>query len=335
MTLAQEIGLIGERILDVSQLNHVENVSNRVDEIFEFLQSSRFDVLLTEAPASEELERCISPAIFSSPHIKNLYLVPRIRVPLQDLLSWIAGRGTLEHMTSLKAIAISVPIGMSALAWDELFRLLTTSTSIQSLVISIRNSFDDALMTALSSYLSENTSLLHLALGEHDTVLSEAASVSLFDAVAESSLLRLILECSISSQANLEKVAEGMAQAIAVSPLEVITVSAQTMKALSLTTPITNVDFAFSTTANTKKCLKINRKWKPLLSANIPLGLWPRILQKAHASPEASHGPEGILFFLLREKADFIPTTPITCLRKRKHADYVGDSSIWRKRNHD
>jgi hypothetical protein len=42
--------------------------------------------------------------------------------------------------------------------------------------------------------------------------------------------------------------------------------------------------------------LRINRKWMPLLSADFPLNLWSRILAKAHATLETSHGPEGLSF---------------------------------------
>jgi hypothetical protein len=44
-----------------------------------------------------------------------------------------------------------------------------------------------------------------------------------------------------------------------------------------------------------------------LLSANVPLALWPHILKKAHTAPETSHGPADILSFILREKPDLVP----------------------------
>jgi hypothetical protein len=68
------------------------------------------------------------------------------------------------------------------------------------------------------------------------------------------------------------------------------------------------LDFALSRIANDDaRHLRINRKWKPLLGADmIPLGLWPHILEKAHTSPDTSHGPVGILFYLLRENPDLV-----------------------------
>jgi hypothetical protein len=79
--------------------------------------------------------------------------------------------------------------------------------------------------------------------------------------------------------------------------------------ALLRTQPVQNLDFSFRNIVD--KCdkfrrtrMKINREWKPLLRATIPLGLWPQILEKS--TRETSHGPTGILFFLLREKPDLV-----------------------------
>jgi hypothetical protein len=118
---------------------------------------------------------------------------------------------------------------------------------------------------------------------------------------------------------NLETAAECLARAIAESSLEQLFVENQMRSVLSRTTLVRNLDFAFSTIGDDELSLKINRKWKPILNANIPLGLWPRILEKAHASPGTSHGQEGILFVLLREKPDLVPHK---LFRKRKRAGY-------------
>jgi hypothetical protein len=80
------------------------------------------------------------------------------------------------------------------------------------------------------------------------------------------------------------------------------------MAALQRTAPVQNLDFAFTQIENEyETLLRINRKWKPFVSENTPLALWPHILKKSHASPETSHGSAGILFYLLREKPYLVP----------------------------
>jgi hypothetical protein len=108
---------------------------------------------------------------------------------------------------------------------------------------------------------------------------------------------------------HAETAAEFLARAIFQSSLEQVHVTPQMIWPLALTRPVRDLDFAFDEFFEGN--LIINRKWKPLLSANVPLGLWPHILKKAHASPELSHGTVGILFILLKEKCDLVPrSTP-------------------------
>jgi hypothetical protein len=240
---------------------------------------------------------------------------------MQDVLPWIAAWGTLEHMTSLQKVFICEPSnGISVQDWDLIFPLLLTSSSLQELsVIFNPNDCRDAIMSGFSRYLLETTSLVTLALNGNAT-LSQPAITSLFNGVGESSLRKLYLGYSISDEANREAFAERLALAIAESSLEQFKVRSHISLVLPSTTPLRSLDFAFSHFRDNVEHFKINRKWKPLLSANIPLSLWPEILHKAHASPETSHGPVGILFFLLREKVDLIPGTSLST-GKRKRAD--------------
>jgi hypothetical protein len=111
------------------------------------------------------------------------------------------------------------------------------------------------------------------------------------------------------TEAAVQALAECFARAIAESALEQVGMTMQILVTLSCTSPVRNLDFTLSQVGNERNLLfKINRGWKPLLRTNVPLGLWPFILEKAHVSPATCiHGPEGILFQLLREKPDLIP----------------------------
>lgn len=136
--------------------------------------------------------------------------------------------------------------------------------------------------------------------------LTEAAFVSLCDSVAGSQLRKLVV--GLKNDSFVEKAAESIARAIAESSLEEVWIfSSPDWSAISHTLPVQNLDFAISQIRDGGATLMtVNRKWKPLLTANVPLALWPRIFAKAHASPETSHGPAGILFHLLREKPDLM-----------------------------
>lgn len=80
--------------------------------------------------------------------------------------------------------------------------------------------------------------------------------------------------------------------------------------ALLLTLPVQNFDLVFHRLENSSVAfLALNRNapWKPLLSRNVSLALWPLILAKANTwTKEHSHGPLDALFFLLREKNDVL-----------------------------
>jgi hypothetical protein len=317
MSVAQElhhllVGFYGRtHYLDVSNINRVENANDRIDDIVNFIESSHNiqGIWLNQAPASDELGRRVSHAIVSNPHTHKIVFDPYPSVAMRDFFPWITGRGAgLSHMTSLEKIAIFGADRMSVRDWDFIFSLLLTRTSLRELVISFNGGCDDAVMSALTRYLGASFLIAFKFVTNYS--LSEAAFAFLCDGVAESTLQTLTLGYNVvARERNLETAAESLARAIAVSSLEEVTImSALLRSSLSHTLPVRNLDFCVSEIDGVYISLKINRKWKPLLaSANVPLALWSRILEKAHASPETSHGPAGILYYILREKPELVP----------------------------
>jgi hypothetical protein len=56
-----------------------------------------------------------------------------------------------------------------------------------------------------------------------------------------------------------------------------------------------------------KLCLDRDTPWKPILSKNVPLALWPLILASTKdLLPDNSHQTEDVLFFLIKEKNDVL-----------------------------
>jgi hypothetical protein len=315
LSLATELHLSadGNSYLDTSRLNDIENVNNRVGAIVQLIESINMKgLLLDEAPASEELGRRVSQAVLSNPHFTSIVFWPGDNVALRDLIPWVSCHGTtLVHMRSLVKVDITGAEHLSMMDWNFLFSLLRTSISLQELEIYFfgRNGREDAVVSAIARYLGgsfltnfkyTNTSLPRVS-------FSEAAFASLCDGIAKSSLRELTLTYFCLS--HVETAAEFLARAISQSSLEHVDVKAQMLWALTRTKPVRDLNFAFS--QSNEGNLIINRKWKPLLGADVPLGLWSHILKKAHTSPETSHGTVGILFILLKEKCDLVPrSTP-------------------------
>lgn len=223
---------------------------------------------------------------------------------MRGLIAWLAGRRTHVRLTSLERINIDAGLVASEYDWDLLFELMLTNPSLQELDVSFKHGCDDAFLISFHRYLPWFTSLTILTLSRYDC-LPEGTLLSVCNVVAESSLRKFNLRCCIGKKVNLETVAECLARAIAESSLEEVAVDGKMASALSRTRQAKNLDFSFI--QNNKGHLQINHKWRPLLSENLPLGVWPYILEKAHASPETSHGTAGILFFLLRQKPDLVP----------------------------
>jgi hypothetical protein len=286
--------------LSTHDLNSFWNDQSRNDEMIESFvndirTSSIEGLFLCHPPPDEEFGRRVAQALTSNNHIKFFWIrKPHSRVVWRDLLQWVtlstAGEtptASLASWTNLDQLCVDLADhDMSVEDWDLMFRLLLTSTSIQQLIFIAKCQFHG------------------------DDGLSEAAFVSLCDGLASSQLRYFRLAGKPAHEAYLGTAAESLARAIAESPLEEVTICGFSLvwSALSHTAPVRNFDFALSSDVfgDDDGRMKVNRKWKPLLTANVPLALWPQILEKAHSSPETSHGPAGILFYLLREKPDLV-----------------------------
>jgi hypothetical protein len=305
MTIAQELDLCSfHRVcLRASRLNRVDNAQGRVDEIVHFIESdTRYLTLqylsLDEAPIEETLGHRVSQAIVSNNHFIVMQMSSNVALP------WIASRGTLVHMTNLYSTRISVDSDTSIQDWNALLSLLLTSASLSQLRVSFKDRCDDALMGVFAQYLRAGSiRFLRICI---PSLLSETAFASFCEGVAQSSLHSLAL--IDNEEADLEKFAECLGRAIAESSLEEVGMDIKVRSALSSTIPVKDLDFVFSPTLHVVEypTVKINRKWKHLLNANIPLGMWSHILERAHSSTESSHGPLGILFCLLRQRPDLV-----------------------------
>jgi hypothetical protein len=311
--------------VDSSALNSFWRDHSRDDEMIESLVDSlrtrEINCLsLNDPPVDEEFGRRVAQALTSNADIKKISFVPSLRsrgVTLRAVLQWLtvststAGEmpeATLAHSLSLNKVVVEGP-DYGVEDWNLTFRLLLTSTSLQELELFTRSNWhgDRVMMSALSQYLGAATRVSLRTLELYTDGLSETAFASLRDGVAGSELRRF--DWYDHNEEFLETDIESLARMIAESSLEEVAMPRFLCHAAFLhTLPVQNLDISFSNIKMDGWCpgMKVNRKWKPLLTANIPLGLWPKILEKAHASPETSHGPAGILFHILRAKPDLV-----------------------------
>jgi hypothetical protein len=296
MSLAWELEGSSKR-LNTSCINDALQNHN-VEEIAQFIRSSDIieGLTLYEPLVNEELGRHVSDAIVYNTHIRELFFYNE-RVAIRDLVAWIASCDTLVHMTSLQRVSLRLYHDMSALDGSTLFPLLLTSTSLHLFeIIFTQNSNGciDDVMSALVSYLGA-ASLREFEFSSCG--LSDAAFTALCDGVASSTLQKFTLS-SLFEEFNLEPAAESLARMIVQSSLEEIRIqryfewatswevrciwSERFISALQRTTPVQNLDFTFTQIGNAPTThLRINRKWKPLVSANTPLALRPHILKKS------------------------------------------------------
>lgn len=150
--------------------------------------------------------------------------------------------------------------------WDLICPLLLTSTSLQVLRISLNDDWHDAFLTACARYLSSATTLQSLGVLNMNKSLSEAVFTSFYNGVADSSLRKLTLSFRVATAANVEAVVKRLALAFAESSFEEVVVGSEICLVLSHTTPVKDLDFAFSWTESPTRSsvhrLQINRKWK-------------------------------------------------------------------------
>jgi hypothetical protein len=320
MSLEMELNIEG--YLNTDHINGALR-SHDVAEITQFIRlSDNFESFkLVGPPVNEELGRHVSDAIVYNSHISRIFF-DNERAAIRDLVAWIASHDTLVNMTSLVYVKVCLSHVMSELDCDcdALFPLLLTSTSLHSFEISVvahgTNGCIDNVMSALSWYLGA-ASLREFTF--HSGRVSDAVFTSLWDGVASSTVRKFTLCQELLQKFNPQTAAESLARMIVASSLEEVRIHrpfgvatssiwiARFISALKLTAPVRNLDFSFTQIGNYPTHLRINQKWKSVVSANTPLALWPHILKKSHASPEASHGSAGILFYLLREKPDLVP----------------------------
>lgn len=336
MTLKEELQLdrtCVQHRFTVSSLSQLENAGERIDEIAEFIRTttSIVDMVVDKGPVTKEFGRRISEAFVSNKSIKEVSIGPA----RNGCASWLENCKTLRNMENLQTFCFHHGfVGMTDQEAESIFSLLLTgSHSLKFIDVTLfppAETKDDcdsqAAWNGLALFLSQAatcTSIEHLQVSYHNLPEMSPASVACFPAlcrgIAVSALRELYWwDFPVISDTHSESMAHHLSQAIALSSLERVFVRKTSPLYLALlgTEQLANLDYAFSWTAVAErfygkpKGLCIQRCWKSAVCGQLPMGLWPHILQKAHTSPEESHGSLGIMFCLLRQKPDLVLAHP-------------------------
>lgn len=330
MTLKEELQLdrtCVQHRFTVSRLNRLENASERIVEIAEFLRATTdiVDMEVDEGPITKEFGARITEAFVSNKSIKRISI----------WRAWFEDCTTLRHMENLQSFDFWRGfVGMTDQEVESIFSLLLTgSHSLKSINVryfspkGIKADCDsEAGWNRLALFLLQAatcTSIERLEVSYHDLPELSPASVACFPALCRGiavSALQELYWCDypVMSDTHSESMARHLSQAIALSSLDRVFVRKTSPLYMSLlgTKELSHLDYAFSWTAVCKefygkpKGLQIQRCWKSVVCGNFPMGLWSHILQKAHTSPEESHGSLGIMFCLLRQKPDLVLAYP-------------------------
>jgi hypothetical protein len=203
---------------------------------------------------------------------------------------------------------------------------------------------DAGIAKPLAKYLRESVTLQRLGLAwsktneedEGEENISRSAMTTIFDAVGESRSLEFIqlLRPHVSGDAAF--VAKLLASAITKSPSleEVESVGSDQeflrmiQSALKYTEAVRDFDLCFSVCEEEQNVttLKLERncRWKQVLSQNVRLALWPRILAKTKTWNTTSHSSLDALFFLTKEKSDvLLQNVHRRKIRKRKRFQFT------------
>jgi hypothetical protein len=281
--------------VSVTEFNSFWNSNNSgIESFIDSVRTGFIDLLwLNEGPVDEEFGRRVALALASNTGITHFWLSPSslMDVAVRDVIQWLTTctidqtpTATLAPFTNLTTVYLNGDYDDRSFDdWDLILRLLLTSTTLRELFLLIGLK-GDRVMSALAQYVraASRVSLRDFSL---DTTcsLSEAEFVSVCDGVAGSQLRKLTLRGKVSDETYLETetAAESLARALSIPSLEEVKIGNPLWSAL----------------------------FHNLARTNIPLGLWPQTLEKAHTLPFPSlHCPD-IIYSLLRENPNLVRNT--------------------------
>lgn len=292
-------------------------------------QNPAWHVLAIRVPfplGADSLEEEIFDLIISSPQFHGLHFHPTLNADCAKALL----RKVATLMPNFQRFSLAVEMTESDA--EMIMSILETVSSLKRLSIFV-GWCSEQIARPLAKFLRKpSCSVQHFALtweGDSSGTVSEAFLQEICDGIEQSKSLQVALVNDIPTD-DAAMVGAKFAKAISNSaslfglgtPPGVI--STEFRNELAQTPRVKSFDVCFSciTARFNIPVFKLGRDlpWKPLLSQDVPLSFWPRILAKANKWNEYdSHKSHDALFFLLKEKNDvLLQNVRNRKIRKRK-----------------
>jgi hypothetical protein len=293
-------------------------------------QHPSWNSLCLNAPLNGEMEEQIFNALVSSSQIMSLVIPPNVQVASVEVMLHKA----IPALPKLKRVHLA--ISLTETQAETILAILQTSPTLDQVCLFMTHC-GDGIAKPIAKYLRESSSLRILAMSwekldenEHFAApMSQTSLSTIFEGICDCRSFKGLAVHEpppIAGHANV--VAESLAWAISKSaslkkyrsycPLMHRAFLGKIGSALLHTEAVKSFDLCFREREFANGLVLTCHRtapWKPLLSKDIPLALWPYILAKTNTwDKETSHQPLDALFFLVKEKCDVL----LQNVRRRK-----------------
>jgi hypothetical protein len=332
--LSQFISIIIDRMQDADEGEVIEEI---VEEV---LDGNNWNSLILNEALDEEVKERIFDALVSSDKIVGILIVPTFVLEVSSMEPML--RKAIQTLTNLHTISMGLALTESEA--ERILSILRMSPTLKQIILFL-GKCSDGIARPLAKYLRESATLTVLSLNwapllqETDlSTISQDGFASICKGIGEcASLTSLVLDQPPTNNEEANVAARSIALAIAKSKsLLGAGVSrryreflGKVRASLALAPIVQNFDLCVHERENETDDVLVlffcrDIPWKPLLSQNMPLSLWPHILCKANTwNHYVSHSPLDALFFLMKEKNDvLLQNVRRRKIRKRKRGQF-------------
>lgn len=319
------------KFIDEVQDRIEDNNANEIEEIVtSFLAETNRNSLILNVTLNGEIDERIFNVLVSSNKIKYLTIQEGVEVRSVEKML----RKAVQALPDLSRFVMKLELTESEAR--RIFNILRMNPSLYDIVVFL-GECGEGIAKPLARFLRESSSVEFFSLSSwrkfarrEDVTAPQAAVNTIFEGIGQSTSLKNFNVCSgPDDDDDLSTLAAGsLACAIETSTSlrRVSFHSANTgdfavkvQKALMNTDAAKNFELCFRSYGEGRTyrsyLLQRDAPWKPLLSRDIPLALWPRILAKTNTwNRHVSHAPLDALFFLTKEKCDVL----LQNVRRRK-----------------
>lgn len=331
ITLSEFVAMVRQRMQDNGDGDVEELVAAILDE-----NRGWTSLNLDRNEDTEDYVNRVFGILILSGNFHDLRILPSVTASHAEVML----RKAVTSMPELELVHIAT--SMTEREAESILSILSTRPTVRQIGIYL-GICGDGIAKPLKNYLAESSSCSLLTLdwtagenGRPPSCISEQARHSICRGIAESTSLEGLLVSNPPGDDHATAIAESLSRAVAKSSCmkEVGTYSANRVftellrTALLRTEAVQNFDLCFNFIEDDLLVvlgLNRNAPWKPILSENVPLALWPLVLSKTNVlNKKDSHSPMDVIYFLVKEKCDvLLQNVHRRRIRKRKRFQFT------------